>query len=127
MDLALAIWHIDPAAEYLLDDSANPTTIVEWRGPGPQPTPAELDESWQWCLTHILDPDWIDPSWSEAEQKKQAARLDLQGTPGWVDWTVDQAETWIEDNVHGEPSVKIALKAMARLLVDLRDWTKIIA
>lgn len=59
MDLALAIWHINPKATYRLDDSANPTRIIEWRGPGPKPTAAQLEESWQWWLDN---PHWINPT-----------------------------------------------------------------
>lgn len=44
MDLALAIWQINPAAEYRLN--ADKTKIEEWRGPGPQPTPDEMQAAW---------------------------------------------------------------------------------
>lgn len=44
MNLAIAIWRINPAAEYTLSDDK--TQIVDWRGPGPQPTPAELQAAW---------------------------------------------------------------------------------
>lgn len=43
MDMALAIWLIDPTAEYVLDDSANPTKILIWRGKGKQPTEKEME------------------------------------------------------------------------------------
>lgn len=45
MDMALAIWLIDPAAEYVLDDSAKPTKILIWRGKGKQPTPTEMEKA----------------------------------------------------------------------------------
>lgn len=61
MDLALAIWRINPQAEYRLNDSANPTEIVEWRGPGPEPTQAELEDSWAWCQEHMVDGVFYDP------------------------------------------------------------------
>jgi hypothetical protein len=45
MDTALAIWQISPAAEYRLDH-AHGDQIVEWRGPGPEPTPQQLADAW---------------------------------------------------------------------------------
>jgi hypothetical protein len=45
MDLALALWQINPAAEYRLNDDK--TTILEWRGPGPEPTADELAAAWE--------------------------------------------------------------------------------
>jgi hypothetical protein len=44
MDIALAIWQIDPAATYRLTDDK--TAILEWRGPGPQPSADELAIAW---------------------------------------------------------------------------------
>jgi hypothetical protein len=44
MDLALALWQINPAAEYRLNDDK--TAILEWRGPGPEPTADELAAAW---------------------------------------------------------------------------------
>ena len=45
MDIALALWLIDPTAEYVLDDSANPTKILIWRGKGKQPTSTEMEKA----------------------------------------------------------------------------------
>jgi hypothetical protein len=44
IDLALALWQINPAAEYRLNDDK--TAILEWRGPGPEPTADELAVAW---------------------------------------------------------------------------------
>jgi hypothetical protein len=44
MDLALALWQLNPAAEYRLNDDK--TQIAEWRGPGPEPTADELAAAW---------------------------------------------------------------------------------
>lgn len=41
--------------------------------------------------------------------------------PGWATWDEDQAVEYIDDNVTDLPSAKVVLKAMARLLVALRD------
>lgn len=44
MDLALAIAQFNPLAEYRLNDAK--TAIIEWRGPGPQPSAAQLTAAW---------------------------------------------------------------------------------
>lgn len=45
MDIAIAIWQINPAYEYLLTEDN--TAIAEWRTPGvAQPTPEELAAAW---------------------------------------------------------------------------------
>jgi len=44
MDLDLAIWQFNPAAQYTLN--AAKTAIAEWRGPGSQPTQTQLDQAW---------------------------------------------------------------------------------
>lgn len=44
MDLSLAIYQINPLAEYRLNDAK--TAILEWRGPGPQPTGQQLTDAW---------------------------------------------------------------------------------
>jgi hypothetical protein len=47
----------------------------------------------------------------------------IESTPGWAGWTAAEAEGWIEQNVSNLASAKTALKAMARLIVHLRDIT----
>lgn len=44
IDLDLAIWQLNPQAEYCLD--AEKTQIKEWRGPGEQPTIEQLAAAW---------------------------------------------------------------------------------
>lgn len=56
IDLALCIYYLNPQASYLLSSSTPPHHIVEWRGPGPQPTQADLEAAWL-IVSH---PDWID-------------------------------------------------------------------
>lgn len=57
LDLALCIYHINPQARYRLSSATPPHEIVEWRGPGEQPTQAELEAAW----AVVSDPDWLDP------------------------------------------------------------------
>ena len=48
MDIALAIEEIRPGASYRLNKSIPPDQeIVEWRGPGDEPTQQELEDVWQ--------------------------------------------------------------------------------
>jgi hypothetical protein len=44
MDIALAIHRLNPAGEYRLNDTKD--AILEWRGPGKEPTHAELQAAW---------------------------------------------------------------------------------
>lgn len=57
IDLNLCIYHINSLARYRLSSSVPPHEIIEWRGPGPQPTQTELEAAW----TIVSDPDWLDP------------------------------------------------------------------
>jgi hypothetical protein len=63
MELQVAIAEIDPKAEYLLNHSVGDSTqvILEWRGPGPEPTQQELDDAWQQYLSKqaVIDADNI--------------------------------------------------------------------
>lgn len=49
IDLPQAIYAINPTAEYRLDQSVPPHHIVEWRGPGAQPTELEIIAAWAHC------------------------------------------------------------------------------
>lgn len=122
MDLGLCIHHINPQARYRLSSSVPPHEIVEWLGPGPEPTPAELEAAW----AIVSDPDWIDPNLPEDVRKAIEAQRDLAGSPGWADWTVEEAETYIENQVTDLQTAKIVLQALARVAVDLRDFTRIL-
>ena len=54
---------------------------------------------------------------------EDAGRVDFQGLPGWATWTAQEAEDWIEANVVDLASAKVALQAMARAIVFLRNVT----
>jgi len=51
MDLAYALWIINPAAQYIL--SADGQSIAEWIGPGIQPNPAQIAAAWATAQTQI--------------------------------------------------------------------------
>ncbi len=56
MDIALALWQINPEYEYLLNDDK--TEIIEWRNEDSQPTPAELEAAWLLCpLAYSIEAD----------------------------------------------------------------------
>jgi len=50
-----------------------------------------------------------------------AAREQFENLPGWATWTGQEAAQWVEDNVTDLASAKIALKAMGRAIMYLRD------
>lgn len=45
----------------------------------------------------------------------------IRAMPGWATWSADEATQWIDANVNDLASAKTALKAMAKLLVYLRE------
>lgn len=49
IDLIQATEKIDPTATYRLTQSPPPHEIIEWRGPGEQPSEAELYAAWLKC------------------------------------------------------------------------------
>ena len=50
-------------------------------------------------------------------------KANFSALPGWATWTANEAETWITDNVTDLASAKIALKAMAKAIIFLRNVT----
>lgn len=51
----------------------------------------------------------------------ETAKGDFENLPGWATWTAAEAEAWISANVTSLATAKIALQAMARAIVYLRD------
>lgn len=78
MDLALAIHKINPKAAYRLDCSNPATAILEWRGPGPFPSQAVLDEAWRLVLEDRAAQDAV-------EQARQNAIDRVKSDPGLAD------------------------------------------
>lgn len=74
MDLALAIAKIDPKAQYRLNHSQadDRQVVLEWRGAGPLPSQAMLDEAWRLCLEEQAVEDAI-------EQERQLAIERIKG------------------------------------------------
>ncbi|MCK5643030.1 MAG: hypothetical protein KAJ19_19640 [Gammaproteobacteria bacterium] len=72
MDLARAIYKIDPTAEYLLNHSQadDKQVILEWRGLSAMPDDTMLRDAWQLCQD-----DDIAELASEVERQKAILRV----------------------------------------------------
>jgi hypothetical protein len=82
IDLSLAIWKINPSAEYRLSQSNPPHSIIEWRGPGPQPSEIEIYEAWLKCTTLTADrivipADGVTPATITVRTGEQEPSIDL--------------------------------------------------
>lgn len=49
-DLIRVLANVRPGANFRLDKSDPPHELIEWRGPGEEPTQAEIEQGWQNCL-----------------------------------------------------------------------------
>lgn len=66
MDVARAIYKINPAASYRLTSSLASTglvDIIEWLGPGQIPTQQQLDDAWALCLLDDVETNNITINW----------------------------------------------------------------
>ena len=82
--------------------------------------PQEGDVQIAQSVLDAHDPDVLTPAQEALEQARLAPER-ARAIPGWATWDEAQAVAYIENNVKDLPSAKIALVAMARLLVALRD------
>lgn len=55
------------------------------------------------------------------EAKETAALTDFASLPGWATWTGQEAADWVDTNVTDPASAKVALMAMARAIMYLRN------
>lgn len=68
---------------------------------------------------HTPDPLYFP---ADVERARQAESGEVAaGVPGWATWTEAEATAWIDANVTDLASAKVALTAMARLIVALRN------
>ena len=67
---------------------------------------------------------WIVDSVEVEQLPDERAADDFSDLPGWATWTADEAANWIETSVVDLASAKVALTAMARAIVLLRDWRR---
>lgn len=64
---------------------------------------------------------WAVDSATPATLGQDAGTAGIVGLPGWATWTAAEAEAWITNNVTNFATALPVLKAMAKLLVYLRD------
>ncbi len=72
----------------------------------------------------IIDAHEPDPLYfaeDRARQRREGAEGNAAAIPGWATWTADESVAWIDANVTDLASAKQALRAMARMIVAMRD------
>ena len=76
----------------------------------------------------VIDPEtglpvdvWVVDSVSSALLPEADARTGIEALPGWASWTAQEADDWIVANVTDLASAVTVLRAMARMIVHLRD------
>jgi len=74
-----------------------------------------------------LDPEYqaLQSAMQANRQKLSDSKTGMKNQTGWATWTADQAEAWINTNVTDLAGAKTALKAMARAIIFLRDYSQI--
>ena len=94
MDISLCIDHLGlNQNEYRLTQSVPPHSIIEWSGPDPQPTQAELEAAWV--------------EWQEADNAQEYARNRQAEYPSINDLIVALWENVVEERA----SAVISLEA----------------
>lgn len=58
-----------------------------------------------------------------ADDVRAAAESNISHIPGWAQWTEAEALDYLDKNVTSLASAKTVLKAMARMMIALRDET----
>ena len=82
---------------------------------------AEIEDTQTYILeAHQENGSWVLDSFT-ADEDRDVGRTAIRSLPGWATWTAAEAEGWIQANVTDLASAKVALRAMARMLVMLRD------
>lgn len=81
--------------------------------------PADIEQQFDAVLA-AHNPDALTPE-QQAAADAATAPDRVRAIPGWALWSEDQAVDWIAANVTNLASAKVALTAMARMLVALRD------
>lgn len=105
IDLVLAIGQINPQAEYVLSSSVPPHTIIEWRGPGEQPTQEKLENAYQVYRQSAGSKELVRlQTQIEAMQNPQEVRLNGNGEGELWHWL---RTLWYDVNVFNETSITI--------------------
>jgi hypothetical protein len=72
----------------------------------------------------IVEAHEPDPLYFHADRERAVennALTQASNIPGWTSWTEEQTTDWIDDNVVDLASAKTALRAMARMMIALRN------
>lgn len=67
---------------------------------------------------------WVVDSSTAQSLGQDVGTAGIAALPGWATWTAAEADTWIVNNVTNLATAITALRAMAKLLVYLRDRGK---
>jgi hypothetical protein len=73
MDLTIALWQLNPAAEYRLNDDKS--AILEWRGPGDAPTAQQLTDAW---AAYVAEQAAVETAALAAATERTGATTDLR-------------------------------------------------
>jgi hypothetical protein len=92
--------------------------IKRWPDDVKKPTQKQLEKWWPEVKAKI-DKELLQAERAEALQKKSDDSA--RNIPGWAKWSERQALDYIEQNVTDLESAKAVLKAMARMILALRD------
>lgn len=119
MQVSTAIWMINPQAEYRLTN-ANATSwedIIEWRGPGPKPTPQELQDAWD---TYVANQATEEAENLYAQEIQDGAETEISTIPGYASWDKTTADAYYQTNVRdpfAAATTAIELKAVLGTMI----------
>jgi len=94
MDIALALAYINPSYTYRLVDG----DIIEWRGPGEQPTQAELDAAYQAARRDILLTE-LDDAMHQYLIDRGYTRNEREGMQSSYTNIIEAAWAFVDENV----------------------------
>lgn len=81
----------------------------------------EVEDTQTYILeAHQENGNWVLDGFT-GDEDRDTGRGNIKSLPGWATWSATEAETWIQSNVTDLASAKVALKAMAKMLIFLRD------
>ena len=86
------------------------------------------DESMWDGTVWVPDQEKIDARLAEkaAASAASATKTAMSSMPGWATWTAEEAVAYIDKNVTDLASAKTVQKAMAKVIIYLRDHSRII-
>ncbi len=74
---------------------------------------------------YILEAHQVSGAWVldgfTGDEDRDVGRQSIKALPGWATWTAEEAMAWVDANVTDLASAKVVLKALARMVVYLRD------